>query len=50
MPVILMTAFGGSVVADVAFARGAVRYIEKPFPMNGVVAAVRSAIAAARGT
>jgi two-component system nitrogen regulation response regulator GlnG len=50
VPVILMTAFGGAGVADAAFARGAARYIEKPFPMKGVVSAVRSAIDAARGT
>ena len=47
VPVILMTAFGGAAVADAAFARGAARYIEKPFPMNAVASAVRSAIAAA---
>ena len=49
VPVILMTAFGGSAVAEAAFARGAARYLEKPFPMNGVVSAVRLAIAAAKG-
>ena len=48
VPVILMTAFGGAAVADAAFARGAARYIEKPFPMNGLVSAVRSVIDASQ--
>lgn len=42
VPVILVTAFGGSVVAAEAFARGARRYLEKPFLVADLLTAVRS--------
>jgi two-component system, NtrC family, response regulator HydG len=48
LPVILITAFGGSDVAAQAFARGATRYMEKPFRVTDLVAVVR-AIVAERG-
>lgn len=42
MPVIVITAFGGPVVAEEAFARGACRYLEKPFRISDLVAALRT--------
>ena len=42
VPVILITAFGGSSVADKAFRYGAKRYLEKPFPLHELLAAVRN--------
>jgi DNA-binding NtrC family response regulator len=44
VPVILVTAFGGCTVEAAAFARGASRYIEKPFRIGDVVSALRSVI------
>ena len=44
VPVILVTAFGGRSVEEAAVARGASRYIEKPFRIGDVVSALRSVI------
>jgi DNA-binding response OmpR family regulator len=44
VPVILVTAFGGRTVEEAALARGASRYIEKPFRIGDVVSALRSVI------
>lgn len=41
IPVILITAFGGPRVAEEAFRRGATRYLEKPFRVTDLLAAVR---------
>ena len=41
-PVILITAFGGPVVADEAQRRGAARYLEKPFRMTDLLEAIRT--------
>lgn len=41
-PVILITAFGGSRVADEALRRGASRYLEKPFRVTDLVTAIRA--------
>lgn len=43
MPVILMTAFGGELVAQAALDRGAIRYLEKPVKVAELVEAVRAA-------
>jgi ActR/RegA family two-component response regulator len=40
--VILVTAFGGAAVAEEAFARGANRYLEKPFRVDDLLAVLRS--------
>lgn len=48
MPVILITAFGGSRVAEEAFHRGATRYLEKPFRVAELLGAVRTVIEEAR--
>ena len=45
LPVIMITAFGGVAVAEEAFARGACRYLEKPFRIRDLVAALRSVTA-----
>jgi DNA-binding response OmpR family regulator len=42
MPVIIVTAFGGSHVAQEVFQRGASRYLEKPFRISDLVAALRT--------
>jgi DNA-binding response OmpR family regulator len=42
VPVILITAFGGAAVAKEAFARGANRYLEKPFRVDDLLAVLRS--------
>jgi DNA-binding response OmpR family regulator len=47
VPVIVVTAFGGSAVAEEAFARGASRYLEKPFRFGDLAAALRSITATA---
>jgi len=44
MPVILMTAFGGALVAEAALSRGATRYLEKPLRLAELVGAVRSLV------
>jgi CheY-like chemotaxis protein len=41
-PVILITAFGGRSVAEEVFARGAARYLEKPFRISDLVAVIRA--------
>jgi mannose-1-phosphate guanylyltransferase len=43
MPVMLMTAFGGELVAQAALERGAIRYLEKPVKVAELVEAVRAA-------
>lgn len=43
MPVMLMTAFGGALVAHAALERGAIRYLEKPVKLTELVDAVREA-------
>lgn len=43
-PVILVTAFGGSHVAEEAFRRGATRYLEKPFRVAELLGAVHTVI------
>lgn len=43
-PVILVTAFGGSQVAEEAFRRGATRYLEKPFRVAELLGAVHTVI------
>lgn len=45
VPVILITAFGGAAVAKEAFARGAHRYLEKPFRVDDLLAVLRSVTA-----
>jgi len=45
-PVILITAFGGSRVAEEAFRRGAAGYLEKPFRVADLLRAVRGVIEA----
>ena len=45
VPVIVITAFGGGAVAEEAFARGASRYLEKPFRIKDLVAALRTVTA-----
>jgi DNA-binding NtrC family response regulator len=40
VPVILVTAFGGPVVAEEAANRGAYSYLEKPFRMTAILAAL----------
>lgn len=42
IPVILITAFGGPRVAEEAFRRGATRYLEKPFRVTDLLAAIRT--------
>jgi DNA-binding response OmpR family regulator len=42
VPMILVTAFGGSRVAAEAFACGADRYLEKPFRMQELLAILRT--------
>lgn len=42
VPVILITAFGGAAVAEEAFARGANRYLEKPFRVDDLLAVLQS--------
>jgi CheY-like chemotaxis protein len=42
IPVILVTAFGGTGVADEARRRGARRYVEKPFRVAAIVDVVHS--------
>jgi DNA-binding response OmpR family regulator len=49
VPVIVITAFGGDAVAEEAFARGACRYLEKPFRIHNLVAALRSVTAVPGG-
>ena len=44
IPVILITAFGGPEVRDEALRRGAAHYIEKPFRVGALLAAVRAAV------
>lgn len=44
MPVILITAFGGALVARAALERGATRYLEKPVRLTELVEAVRAVI------
>jgi DNA-binding response OmpR family regulator len=41
LPVIVVTAFGGPAVAEEALARGASRYLEKPFRLRELAAALR---------
>lgn len=48
VPVILVTAFGGALVAEEALKLGAQQYLEKPFQFRALIAAVRAATAAAR--
>jgi mannose-1-phosphate guanylyltransferase/ActR/RegA family two-component response regulator len=43
MSVMLMTAFGGALVAHAAHARGATRYLEKPVKLAELIDAVRAA-------
>jgi DNA-binding NtrC family response regulator len=43
VPVILITAFGGSRVAEEARRLGAYRYLEKPFQLAAILQAVREA-------
>jgi CheY-like chemotaxis protein len=50
VPVIVVTAFGGSAVAEEAFARGASCYLEKPFRFGDLAAALRSITAPAPAT
>jgi DNA-binding response OmpR family regulator len=50
VPVIVVTAFGGSAVAEEAFARGASRYLEKPFRFGDLAAALRTLTASAPAT
>jgi DNA-binding response OmpR family regulator len=45
LPVILITAFGGTAVAEEAFARGAKHYLEKPFRVDDLLAVLRSVCA-----
>jgi DNA-binding response OmpR family regulator len=42
VPVILVTAFGGAEVAAEAVSRGARRYLEKPFRLAHLLAAIRA--------
>lgn len=42
VPVIVITAFGGLAAAEEAFRRGATRYLEKPFRIDDLVAALRT--------
>jgi DNA-binding NtrC family response regulator len=42
IPVIVITAFGGPRVAEEAFRRGATRYLEKPFRVTDLLAAIRT--------
>jgi DNA-binding NtrC family response regulator len=42
-PVILITAFGGSRVAEEALRLGAYRYLEKPFQLSAILQAVQDA-------
>src|SRR5689334_12798811 len=48
IPVILITAFGGPEVRAEALRRGAAHYIEKPFRVGALLAAVRSVVDRAR--
>ena len=48
LPVLIMTAFGGPGVGDVARRLGAAAYLEKPFRMATLVAEIRR-VAACRG-
>ncbi|MBI3029666.1 MAG: response regulator [Candidatus Rokubacteria bacterium] len=50
VPVILITAFGGPRVAEEAFRRGAARYLEKPFRVTDLLAAIRSVTGKMRGS
>lgn len=45
IPVILVTAFGGTLVAQEALRLGAHRYLEKPFQLRTLIEAVRAATA-----
>lgn len=47
VPVILITAFGGAVVAQEALKLGAREYLEKPFQLRTLLEAVREATAVA---
>jgi len=47
VPVILVTAFGGALVAEEALKLGAQQYLEKPFQFRALIAAVRAATVAA---
>jgi DNA-binding response OmpR family regulator len=47
VPVIVVTAFGGSAVAQEALARGASRYMEKPFRFGELAAVLRNVTAVA---
>ncbi|MBI2494340.1 MAG: response regulator [Candidatus Rokubacteria bacterium] len=47
VPVILVTAFGGALVAEEALKLGARQYLEKPFQFRALIAAVRAATVAA---
>jgi DNA-binding response OmpR family regulator len=44
IPVIFVTAFGGSAVEDEARRRGARRYVEKPFRVGAIVEVVHSVL------
>ncbi len=44
MPVILITAFGGALVAEAALSRGATRYLEKPVRLAELVGTVRGVV------
>jgi CheY-like chemotaxis protein len=48
VPVILVTAFGGPAIAAEAASRGAYSYLEKPFRMTAILAALAGATAAER--
>lgn len=50
VPVILITAFGVPAVAEQAQRFGAYRYLEKPFQLGALLAAVREAVAGGRGS
>lgn len=43
-PILLLTAFGGPLVAAAALRRGACRYFEKPVRLEQIVAAIRAAL------
>jgi len=47
VPVVLITAFGGALVAEEALKLGAQQYLEKPFQFRALIAAVRAATVAA---
>ena len=44
MPVILITAFGGALVAEAALSRGATRYLDKPVRLAELVGTVRGVL------